>query len=360
MGDDNLKDVENKLLKRGAIRSASSLAFSPDSRFLAIGTSDNYIRIWDIQKSVFIREWEAKPGRLDGLLKVVQENSKENELLLNLFVVYHFAAVNSLSFGSGGILLGVGLAEGDVQLWNISGNLIKAWEHKEERPISNLRIHSESIAYVHKNGLIIRRTPSDEDPYGIEVKPPLFEACPLEFSRDGNYLAIATESEWHFVNFKMGTVRKWQFIEPFCENTEGDLFQSLLESKIGSLCWHSSGNRIAIGASNGLIEVWSIDESTQNADPIFSIKLLTIDIGNIFDMRFVENNLITASRKENDIFLWKEAEGCTYKIAYDCKQKKYPSTFSQDGALFAMGLDDGDVYIWQTDGKLLSKMNLRV
>jgi WD40 repeat protein len=361
MEDNTLKELEKSLLSRKTSRTASCLAFSPDAKLLAVGTRDNFISIWDVQKGAQIQGWEAKPGNLDGMLKFIQEKYNDNERVSNLMAIRHFAAVNCLSFGSGGIFLAAGLAMGDVQLWNISGNLVKEWPHKDEKPISSLRMFRDSIAYVHKKGLVIKRTLSDEDPYLIELETHLFESCPLEFSRDGNYLTVATDNEWHFIDLKQGTVRKWSLIEPFYGGAESETVRSLLwESDIKSLCWHPSGDRIAIGTSNGCVESWVMSKDSQDSGVYFDdIRLLQIDIGSIFDMCFAENNLLLASRKENDIYLWKQSDGNMYKIAYDCKQNNYPSVFSQDATLFAMGLDDGDVCVWQTDGKLLSKMNLR-
>ena len=326
----------------------TSIAFSPDSRVIALGGQDHAIRLWDIERGVCLR---------------VLEGQEEY--------------ISSVFFSPDGTLIGSVAARQTIRVWDVkSGKL-----HQEVRSNSKC-IYAATFmpstrlaALVEERGSLGLWDVGNNDHVEINLKTPSFDNL-LVFSPNGRMtLSIGGTT------FCLGETESGKILLKSDANLDWAL----------SVALSPDGRVIALGRADGEIHLWNTSKgecqrvlTTPAGDFINSVafshdgrlvasgedcrvRLWDVETGDcllalgysaeIHSVGFTPNNQLIALGSWNKNVCFREAEsGRTARVSeYDLPQFT-DAVFSPGGELVAKGMSDGTIRLWETSSGNCSKV----
>ncbi|MGH3623192.1 MAG: hypothetical protein ACRDQ5_15575 [Sciscionella sp.] len=212
-------------LRTGDNSTVRSVVFSPDGRTLATGSSDGFLRLWDV----------AKPDS-----PISRELVERND------------TVKFLTFSPNGQTLAIGTNDGSTQLWYIGDpeqqpTSLGALRTGDNGTVRSVALSPDGLVLAtgSRDGFLRLWTtakPKHSKLYEQRVGRP-GTVTPLAFSPDGRMLAIGGGN---------GTTRLWNVVEPAHPKT---LDQTLTghTGAVNSVAFSPDGRMLAIGGSNGTL-----------------------------------------------------------------------------------------------------------
>jgi WD40 repeat protein len=292
-----------------------SLAFSPTSEWLAAGTVDKQIHVFDVSRNEVLRTMSGHiqivkglafspdgkilaSGSLDKTIKL-WDSSTGNEIRT---LSGHSAGVTSVAFSPDGLILASSSWDASVIIWDVhSGNLLQ-----------KLSGHTDKVNSV-------------------------------AFSPDGSLLASASDD---------GSVRLW-------DAQTGKLDRSLPEvnARVESLAFSPDGKFLASGASRnhlsksshyGGIRVWDLEVMS-------AVSAFEKYRGNIRMLAFKPDGTVLAGaewpsdpRWNSFVTFW-DVKNHVVLSRFDVERfgELYAITYSHDGRWLASGGLSGRIRLWQ-------------
>jgi WD40 repeat protein len=236
----------------------SCVAFSPDGRWLASGSADNVIRVWDASSGELVRT-------LSG----------------------HSALVSALAFGPSGRQLVSGGADNTVRLWDVV-----TWA-----PLQTFRGHAGKVSSVAVSpdgeriasgswdqSVRVWRTDSAEAPVqtltlSAEV---LFDDVTVTFSTDGRFLVAGSRDKM---------VRLWEtrrYTEVRRLSGHEDAVVALAVSADG---------RLLASASDSTIRVWDVETGA-------TLQVARGHTGQIYGVAFSPDGFLASGSQDATVRLW--------------------------------------------------------
>jgi len=287
----------------------SNLAFSPDGRWLAAGSSTGVIHVWDAATGEEVALLEGHTGR-----------------------------VRTIAFSPGGDLLASGGWDKSIILWDTA-----TWT-----PIRTLLGHEHYVSQVvfSPDGtllasggipLIIWDVASGEQLYTIDASGLIPED--LEFSPDGSLLASA-HGETDFFLWRVA---------------DGNLEHTLVGESTTSFLAFSSEGMLAAGSSS-----FSAGDRNPLGQILFWDPWLGSSIGAtqenaaVVDMLFSNDSslFITCGWAGHDIIFWRTTDGMRIWGLTGHPRTAYTLALSSDGTLLASGDLDGRILLWGVSASL--------
>lgn len=260
---------EAKMLTNRPIPLIKSLSFSPDNQFIAIGSVDGSIRIW-------------QEGEIDPQI-----------------ITAHKGDVNSLAFNFESKILATGGEDGCLIFWQKQGvKWQKFLAQKCDSPITDLKFSpiNQTLAILRRDGQLSQLR---EDESGNKFA----QLISLSTERKDSYSQLFFSPDGqYFHSFQGGLMRVWQLSKPaemsrlifsqnssntltaiadnpqagvtvlgdrngnfYVLNNKGEIIQDIpgkIQSEIRGIFWSSDFQHLWTVTATGLIEKWSYQNQT--------------------------------------------------------------------------------------------------
>src|SRR6266851_3622224 len=283
-----------------------SVAFSPDGQFLAVGSANGEIGVWQVARWKQIMTLSGHLGRVwsvafrpDG----ARLASGGEDRFVRLWEVStgqclktlqgHTGRVWSVAFSPDGARLASSSDDGTVKLWEVSTG----------QCLTTLQGHTDWIRSV-------------------------------AFSPDGARLASSSDD---------GTVRLWEVSSGQC-----------LATLQGHVMWSTSASfspdrsRFATGSHDGTVKLWEV--STGKC--LQTLRGHTNWVGRV--AFHPDGTLLASGSDDRTVRVWEVSTGKCLKILQGHTGLVQSVTFSPDGTTLASGGHDGTVRVWEVStGKCL-------
>ncbi len=275
-----------------------SIAFDTDDTFLASGSSDSGIVLWNLHTN---REYRRLIGHSNGVDSIVftpdgqflfsgggdtaiqKWNCKSGRRIARL--VGHSHNVDSLSVSPDGKTLASGADDSTILLWNTETG-------------ENIR----SLA-GHANGI-----------------------NSIRFNHDGRLLASASSDN---------TVKIWKV-----ESGSNTLSLTGHRDSVNAVRFSPDGHLLASAGSDRIIKIWDIETGEE-------LHALTGHVGPIYSLAFhPEGHILASAGADTTIKLWDISAGKELTTVLGNTTGIQSLAFSHDGATLACGGEKGIVRIW--------------
>jgi len=293
------KWVEEQKFKIG--NSITSIAFSPDGRYLAIAPRDGTVRIWDMQTY----EQTGEPIR-------------------------HNYWISSVAFSHDGKYLATGSHDGTARIWD-------AQTHEQIGKTLKSGLLEISIAFS-PDGKYLATSSSDRSAriWDMQTYEQIGEPIrhnywisSVAFSPNGKYLATGSHD---------GTARIWDV------QTHEQIGESLRhDDDIRSVAFSPNGKYLATGSHDGTARIWDVQTHEQIGEP------LRHDNG-IRSVAFSpDGKYLATGSYDGTTRIWdtQTHEQTGEPLRHNTEVKSV--IFSPDGSLLVTGSDDGFIHIWQQE-----------
>ncbi|TRU47298.1 MAG: protein kinase [Microcystis aeruginosa Ma_QC_Ca_00000000_S207] len=279
--------------------SVLSVAYSSDSRYLASGSGDNTIKIWEVAKG---KELRTLTGHSSGVYSVVY--SPDGRYLAS---------------GSG-------------------DNTIKIWEVAKEKELRTLTGHSSrSLSVVYSpdsrylaSGSIDNTIKIWEVATGKELRTltgHFSGVYSVVYSPDGRYLASASADN---------TIKIW-------EVATGKELRTLTghSDSVWSVAYSPDGRYLASGNYDNTIKIWEVATGKE-------LRTLTGHSNSVPSVAYSPDGRYLASGSWDDtIKIWEVATGKELRTLTGHSSGFWSVVYSPDGRYLASGSEDKTIKIWQ-------------
>ncbi|MFN6570325.1 eIF2A-related protein [Dendronalium sp. ChiSLP03b] len=289
----------------GHEQEVNCLAFSPDGKFIVSGSIDGILCLWDLQGNLITQQWQ---GHEEGIIAVAFSLNSDS--------------IVSVSF------------DGTVCLWDLEGNAItQPWRGHKEGVISvAFSPNSDSIISVGFDGTVclwdLEGNAITQPWYGHEAKI----IC-VAFSPDSKFIVSGSSDS---------TVRLWDIKgNPIGQPWRGH------EGRVNSVAFSPDSKFIISGSCDRTIRLWDI-EGNPITQPWRGHE------GQVNSLAFSPDGKLIVSGSDKTVRLW-ELHQILQDRVIGRSQRKYENwvnsvAFSPDGKLIVSASNDSTLRLWDSNG----------
>ena len=273
------------------------VAFSPDNQRLISGGADNKVRLWN----------------LDGTLVKTLEG--------------HEATVASVAYSPDGNIIASASVDKTVRLWGPEGDPIATFSGSEGFVVSvAFSPDSQLLASASVDGLVTLWTLEGEQ--AAVLKGHQGPVWHVTFSPDGQTVASAGAD---------GTIRLW--------GLDGTLLQTLEGHRddVEGITFSPDGSLIVSGGADHTVRLWRRDGTPLSILRGHDDWVWSVSMG-------PDGQTIASGGGDNVVNLWRLND--LFRALEGHPNEVWDATFSPNGQLIAASVGDGSIWLWEQDGSL--------
>lgn len=339
--------LRSLVIQDGHSSVVTSVAFSPDGRFIVSASHDNTLKFWNMDGRL-LKTVRGHSNRIEGVAfspdsKLIVSASHDNTLKLwgvdgrrQRTIGVGSAQPSSVTFSPDGKIIASGCSDNTVKLWDVNGKLFKTLKG-HLAPVTSVAFSPDStmiasasqdktINLWQMDGTLIRTIDGHKD-----------WVTSVAFSPDGGSIVSGSRDK---------TIKVW--------HTDGKLLQTIEghEGWVTSVAFSPDGKVIASAGGDNMVKLWQLDGSL--------IKAL---MGHLFSVTHIafssDGKTVASASRDNTIKFW-SIDGKLYKtLDRGHSHEVMAVALSPDGKIIASAYGDYTVKLWSTDGYLLTSMKMR-
>jgi WD40 repeat protein len=317
-------EVPTPRLLVGHVGDVTTLAFSPDSAFLASGGEDATIRVWDVET-----------GNSVGA------------------PMQHSAQVSGVAYSPDGLILATSGYDDTVRLWSVDP--VRVYNRTFGVPLIPPMIQEYAMTSVAFSPLTdgesfllmaggtdsairrwrVNRDGTVDDTNAVELRGGAGSALSIAFSPDGHFLASGHQP-FDRLN---SNVYLWDMQAP--EPQIVGVMQGHTNG-VQSVNFSPSGAMLTSASSDGTVRLWNVNSR--------SAMLVLDDHAAFVSGAFFspDNSIILSGGDDGKIRIWGIGVGGQINQITGFGSDIISIAFSPDGTLIAAGTDDNAVHLWDT------------
>ncbi len=322
----------------------TSVAFSPDGQVIVSSSCDRTVRLWDIQGNPIAQPFQ---GHQDGIISVafspngqmIVSGSLDNTVRLwdlqgNLVAPpfqghdYH---VWSVAFSPDGQMIVSGSKDDTVRLWNIQGNLIGQPFRGHEGFVNSVAFSPDGRKIISaSNDKTVRLWDINGRPIGQPFRGHEGFVNSVAFSLDGEKIVSSSDDK---------TIRLWDIQG----NPIGQPFRGH-QDVVKSVAFSPDGQRIVSGSKDKTVRLW--DSQDVSIAPPFIGHEDTVN-----SVAFSpDGQMIVSASFDNTVRLWSVQGNPIGQPFRGHEDYGRSVAFSPDGQMIASGSQDKTVRLWDLQG----------
>ncbi|MDR1248857.1 MAG: caspase family protein [Treponema sp.] len=326
--------------QRGHSFSVSSLAYSPDGRFVVSGSADSSVKIWDLEKG---REMFTLPEH-EGPVRSVAYSpdgkrvlSGSTDYTIRLWdaetgeelktLTGHSNVVNSVAYSPDGRSFVSGSTDRTVKVWDAeSGRMLRTFlGHSLWVNDVCYSPDGRSIASASRDGTV--KLWSVENGDLLRTLSGYAEALTVRFSPDGRFIASG---------FADSAIIMWD---------------ALTGRELRTLTGHEGAARTLVFSPDGryIASASSVDSTIRIWDAGTGSQIRSFGIAGIETLHYSPNGKYLASGSlDNAVRIWEAGTGREILTLAGRSSWERSVAYSPDGKHLALGSTDRTVRIWET------------
>jgi WD40 repeat protein len=303
----NVASIKPELvLQTGHTQTVSSVVFGPDGQWLASGSLDNTVKIWETATGRELRTLVGHIGPVKAIARSADGNwlaSGGNDKTIRIWKVEsgqdvrvltgHNGSVEAVAYSSDGRQLASGSTDNTIKLWDVATGAI----------ISTLVQHSDWITS-------------------------------LAFSPDGRTLASGSADN---------TIKLWDV-------SKGRTIRTLKghNDRVKSIAFSVDGQLLASGSNDTTIKIWKVSSGHERLT-------LSGHMGKVLAVTFLPDGRLASGSTEQEIKIWdtvrgREINSTSRQIQTATTEETESVAFSSDGRLVAAGRGDRKIELFESAG----------
>lgn len=354
-------DLESSLFNE-TFGSIFAVTFSPDGRYLAAGSANGEVRLWQIVDSLdglTLGEidllWTTLNTLDDWIWSVAFHPtgktlaSANDNFTIKFWDVSsgdclttlrgHTDRVWSLSFSPDGTLLASASDDQTVRLWDgVTGELLTVLTEHQHRVVCVRFSPDGEILASASNDQTIRFWDVATTTEIMVIDDEGCKTVAIDFNPNGRLLASGGEDKL----IKIWNVSTGECLAELHGHTD----------RISTLAFSPDGRTLASGSDDQTIRVWDLESYA-------CLQVMQGHTGLIWSIAFnPDNNLLASGSEDQTLKLWSPMSGYCMRTLQGYTNQIWSAAFSPDGAIVAAGYEDHTVKLWDIqNGRILRTLS---